>query len=163
MLAEGYGLPGRTVELIRYAAPLHDVGKVGIPDRILNKPGRHTPEEWAVMCTHAQLGADILARSQRPMLRLGSTIAGQHHERWDGKGYPNRLRADEIDVAARIVALADVFDALGSTRCYKAAWSLDDIVRHVRAERGAHFEPQLVDLLLDQLPSAVELRERFPD
>jgi response regulator RpfG family c-di-GMP phosphodiesterase len=163
MLAEGYGLAPRTVELIRYAAPLHDIGKVGIPDHILNKPGRHTPEEWEVMRTHAQLGEAILARSQQPMLKVGATIAAQHHERWDGRGYPHGYRGEEIDIAARIVALADVFDALGSERCYKSAWAVADIVAYLKRESGGHFEPRLVDLLLGRLDFALELRERYPD
>jgi response regulator RpfG family c-di-GMP phosphodiesterase len=163
MLAEDYGLAPRTVELIRFAAPLHDIGKVGIPDHILNKPGRLTTEEWNVMRSHAQLGESILASSQQPMLKVGATIAGQHHERWDGQGYPLGRRGEAIDIAARIVALADVFDALGSERCYKNAWSMTDIVAYLRRESGCHFEPKLVDLLLGRLDFAHALRERYPD
>ncbi|MDX2221053.1 MAG: DUF3369 domain-containing protein [Burkholderiales bacterium] len=163
MLAADYGLPEADVELIRHAAPLHDIGKVGIPDSILNKPDRHDPVEWAVMQTHARLGHDMLIKSDKRILQKGAIVALQHHEKWDGSGYPEGLAGEDIDVFARITALADVFDALGSERCYKTAWPIEAVREFVLAQRGVHFEPRLVDLLLARLPDYLALREKYPD
>ncbi|MEL7399946.1 MAG: HD domain-containing phosphohydrolase [Pseudomonadota bacterium] len=109
------------------------------------------------------IGHDILAKSERKILQLGAIIAGQHHERWDGSGYPQGLKGEDIHIAGRITALADVFDALGSKRCYKEAWQLDDIVSLIQAESGKHFDPTLVDLLMENIEEISALRERFPD
>ncbi len=163
MLAADYGLPESDVELIRHAAPLHDVGKVGIPDLILNKPGKHTEAEWEIMRGHARLGYEILAKSDKRILKLGAEIALQHHEKWDGTGYPAGLKGEAIHVAARITALVDVFDALGSERCYKQAWDVERVIAHVSGQSGQHFEPRLVAMLLARLPDYLALREKFPD
>ena len=163
MLARDYGLNAQEVELIRYAAPLHDVGKVGIPDVVLNKPGKHTDAEWTVMKTHTSLGFRMLNKSDKRILKRGALIALQHHEKWDGSGYPAGLSGENIDVSARITALADVFDALGSERCYKSPWETQAIVDFIERGRGTHFEPRLVELLFSRLPDYLQLREIFPD
>jgi response regulator RpfG family c-di-GMP phosphodiesterase len=163
ILASKAGMDETYAELIKHAAPLHDVGKIAIPDAILNKPGKHTPEEWQVMQTHAQVGYEILSQSDKRILQLGATIAQQHHEKWDGTGYPGGLAAEEIDIAGRIVALADVFDALGSKRCYKEAWPLEKIVALIKDESGRQFDPKLVNLLLENLDEIAALRESYPD
>jgi response regulator RpfG family c-di-GMP phosphodiesterase len=163
LLAEAYGLPEEESELIKLASPLHDVGKVGIPDSILNKPGKHTPEEWEIMQTHAMIGEEILAKSDKRILQLGSIIAGQHHEKWDGNGYPRGLKGEEIHLAGRITALADVFDALGSKRCYKDAWPIEKIIAIIKEEKGKQFEPKLVDLFVENIDALVAIREAFPD
>lgn len=163
LLAEAYGLPEQESELIKLASPLHDVGKVGIPDSILNKPGKHTPEEWEIMQTHAIIGEEILAKSDKRILQLGSIIAGQHHEKWDGNGYPRGLKGEEIHIAGRITALADVFDALGSKRCYKEAWPIEKIIAIIKEEKGKQFEPRLVELFEENIDALVAIREAFPD
>lgn len=163
LLASAYGLPEQEVELIKLASPLHDVGKVGIPDSILNKPGKHTPEEWEIMKTHAMIGEEILAKSDKRILQLGSIIAGQHHEKWDGNGYPRGLKGEDIHIAGRITALADVFDALGSKRCYKEAWPIEKIIAIIKDEKGKQFEPRLVDIFEENIDALVTIRENFPD
>ena len=163
LLARAAGLGERVAEDIMQAAPLHDVGKVGVPDRILHKPGKLDDEEWEIMQTHAELGYDILSKSPKRVLQLAAQIALQHHERWDGNGYPQRLAGEDIHVAGRIVALADVFDALVSRRCYKANWTMEDAYGYVQAERGKHFDPQLVDALLAQREQVLDLYRRLPD
>lgn len=163
MLATYYGVPAKYAEQLKMASPLHDVGKIGIPDRILNKPAKLDKEEWQVMQTHAQLGFDILSQSQNEILQLGAVIAQQHHERWDGKGYPAGLEGEDIDIAGRITALADVFDALASERCYKPAWPLDKVLALLKEERGKQFEPKLVDILLEHVDEFIAIRDAFPD
>ncbi len=163
LLAIAYGLTEEEAKLIKLASPLHDVGKVGIPDSILNKPGKHTSEEWGIMQTHALIGEEILAKSDKRILQLGSIIAGQHHEKWNGKGYPRGLKGEEIHIAGRITALADVFDALGSKRCYKDAWPVADIIAVIKEERGEQFDPTLVDLFEENIDALVAIREKFPD
>lgn len=157
------GLSEEVAELIRLASPLHDVGKIGIPDRILKKPGKLDKDEWEIMQTHAQLGADILSRSNNEVIEMASIIASQHHERWDGNGYPNKLKGEEIHIAGRITAIADVFDALGSKRCYKEAWPLDDIMEEIDKNKGTQFDPALVDILHKNLDIFVAIRDAYPD
>ncbi len=163
LLAQKYGLPKQEAELIKLASPLHDVGKVGIPDHILNKPGRHDVDERAIMQTHPSIGYEMLRKSDNPILQLGANISHEHHERWDGEGYPRQLAGKNIHVAGRITAVADVFDALGSARSYKGPWNEEEIVEYFKQERGKRFEPKLVELLLDDLPSFFDVRRRFPD
>ncbi len=163
MLARLYGLPDRQVLLIKNASPLHDIGKVAIPDAILHKPGKLNAEEWALMQKHAQFGLDILQRSSRPLMKLGAEIAMSHHERWDGTGYPSGLAGTAIPVSGRITALADVFDSLGSRLSYKEPWSEDKVVAAIRDGRGLQFEPALVDLLLANLQAFTALRHEYPD
>lgn len=162
-LAELVGLPQHEIDLIRDASPLHDIGKVAIPDAILHKPGRLTKEEWLVMQTHVSEGVAILGQSRREIMRMGATIAGNHHERWDGNGYPQKLQGEQIPMAGRITALADVFDALGSLRSYKQPWSNEDIFELIKTERGRHFDPQLVDLFLENFSDFLAISLRYPD
>lgn len=148
-LAVYYGLPKAEAERIRLAAPMHDLGKVGIPDAVLNKPGRFTDEEFATMKSHAVRGEEILQKSKRDLLRFAATLAGAHHERWDGTGYPRGLKGEEIPLAGRICAVADVLDALASPRCYKPAWPEDKVREEFQKQRGKQFQPELVDVLLE--------------
>jgi putative two-component system response regulator len=147
-LALAAGFNAHEAETLRHASTLHDVGKIGIPDRVLLKPGRLDAEEWAIMQTHAAIGAAMLSGSPSPLVQLGEEIARTHHERWDGSGYPNGLRGEEIPVVGRIVAICDVFDALRSKRPYKEAWTLQQALDELRAQRGRHFDPDLVDLFV---------------
>ena len=147
LIAKKIGLPEVQVTLIRRAAPLHDVGKIGVPDAILLKLGKLSPEEFAVVKTHTAIGARILSGSRFPILRLAEEIAFSHHERWDGSGYAGNAR-DSIPLAGRIVAVADVFDALIQQRPYKDAWPVDQAVAEVERQRGQHFDPSLVDAFL---------------
>ena len=147
------------VELLRAAAPMHDVGKIGTPDEILRKPGLLTDEERKEMERHTLIGHEILANSESELLRIAATIALTHHERYDGGGYPQGLVGEEIPLEGRITAVADVFDALLSDRCYRPALSVDEAVTAIREGRGTHFDPQVVDALLDHLDEALSLRE----
>jgi len=162
-LAMGYGLSKREAELIRLAAPLHDVGKVGIPDAILNKPGPLTDEEWIIMQQHAEKGHLILKDSNRDIVNTGAIIALSHHERWDGSGYPKGLKGDDIPIAGRIVALADVFDALRHKRCYKEPWSLDDVVKEINAQQGKQFDPKLIEVFNQHVKEIEDVLVRYPD
>jgi response regulator RpfG family c-di-GMP phosphodiesterase len=146
------GMPAEEAELLRHASAMHDVGKIGVPDRVLLKPGRFSPEERAVMETHTKIGASILAGSSAPLLRLAEEVALTHHERWDGSGYPKGLAGEEIPLAGRICAICDVFDALLSSRPYKRPWTLDEALTEIRDQRGRHFDPDLVDAFLTIAP-----------
>jgi response regulator RpfG family c-di-GMP phosphodiesterase len=148
---------------LRFAAPLHDIGKIAVPDVVLNKPGPHTEAEATIMRTHAERGAQLLAQSRLPLIRLAAEIARTHHENWDGSGYPNGLSATQIPVSGRITALADVYDALGSRRCYKHAWAADEVLEFIKRESGRKFEPRLVDILVEKLDKAEEIRQMMPD
>ncbi|WP_013500356.1 HD-GYP domain-containing protein [Rhodopseudomonas palustris] len=157
MIAEGLGLPDRLCRDIYLAAPLHDVGKVATPDDILLKPGRLTPDEIAMMQTHTTVGGSILAGSRCELIQLAADIAIAHHERWDGTGYPNRLKGEAIPVAARIVAVADVFDALATKRPYKEAMPLPVARKHLEDGRGQHFDPACVDAFLARWDQVVAI------
>lgn len=163
LLAKFYGVDKETCELIRKASPMHDIGKVAIPDNILNKPGALTIEERGVIQTHTQKGYDILKGSTRSILQMAAIIAYQHHEKWDGTGYPQGLKGDEIHVAGRICAVADVFDALGNDRVYKAAWPLEQILDYFKEERGKSFEPKLIDLFFQNLDAFLAIRDKIQD
>ena len=163
LLAKLYGLQEDEADTLLIAAALHDAGKIAIPDAILNKPGRLSPEERVVMETHAEIGGQMFAGKEIPVLKSAMIIADQHHERWDGLGYPNKLKGEAIHIYGRITALADVFDALGSHRCYKKAWPLEDVLQALRDERGRHFEPALVDLFLNNLDQFLIIRDRLQD
>lgn len=163
ILSLGIGMSEREAEIIEIASPLHDFGKIGIPDAILNKPGQLNEEEWEIMKTHASIGETLLSNSKREILHAASIIAGQHHEHWDGNGYPRGLKAEEIHIYGRIGAIADVFDALGTKRCYKDAWPLDKIIEFFKMQRGKQFDPVLVDWVLTNIDQMAEVRERFPD
>ncbi len=163
ILALAYGMPIEEAELLHLASPMHDIGKVAIPDSILNKPARFTPDEFEIMKTHTQLGYDMLKYSKRPILNTASIVAYQHHERWDGKGYPQGLKAEKTHIYGRITALADVFDALGSTRCYKDAWEDEKIFKLFKEERGAQFDPKLIDIFFENLDKFLTIRDKFSD
>ena len=157
------GLDATLCDQLRYAAPLHDIGKIGIPDAILAKPGAHTPEEATIMRTHAELGAKLLGDSRRPVLRLAAEIARNHHENWDGSGYPAGLVGEAIPIAGRITAVADVFDALGSRRCYKEPWPAERIRAFMLEQRGRKFDPHLIDRLFAHWDEALAVRASLPD
>lgn len=163
LLANLLGLDERDVLMIKHASPLHDIGKVAIPDSILHKPGKLDDAEWAVMKKHVDYGVSILQGSKRDLMRMGAVIAGNHHEHWNGQGYPQGLAGEDIPLAGRIVALADVFDALGSRRSYKEPWPDERIKELLVSERGKQFDPQLIDLLLGHYEDFRRIRERFPD
>ena len=158
-----YGLSEEDAKLLKQASPMHDIGKVAIPDDILNKPAKLTDNEMQIMKTHSQLGFDMLHGSSRPLLNTAAIIAHEHHEKWDGSGYPQGLTALEIHVYGRITAIADVFDALGSDRCYKKAWDDERIFEFFKAQRGKHFEPKLVDIFFDNLDEFLAIRNNLVD
>jgi response regulator RpfG family c-di-GMP phosphodiesterase len=161
LLALHYGLSQEESEMLKQASPMHDIGKVAIPDAILNKPGRFTPEEREIMNTHAKLGYDMLKYSNRDLLKMAAIVAYEHHEKYDGTGYPQGLKGEDIHIYGRITALADVFDALGSDRVYKKAWKDEKIFNLIKQERGKQFEPKLVDIFFDNLDQFLEIRDKF--
>lgn len=163
ILSQGYGLSPEEVEIITAAAPMHDVGKIAIPDAILSKSGQLTDDEREQMKRHTTVGKEILGSSQRPLLRAASIIAHEHHERWDGKGYPQGIAGNDISLSGRIVSLCDVFDALYTKRVYKEAWPLERVVELFRAESGKAFEPHLVDIFFEKLDDILVVTERFAD
>ncbi|MGA1931320.1 DUF3369 domain-containing protein [Arcobacter sp. YIC-464] len=150
-LAIRYGLSEEEASLIRNASPMHDVGKIGIPDSILLKPGKLDDNEMKIMKEHAKIGRDILAHSKKDVLKAASIIAYEHHEKWDGSGYPNALKGEQIHIYGRITALADVFDALLHKRCYKEPWSLKDTMDLIKDQKGKHFDPKLVEILFNNI------------
>ncbi|HEY1090582.1 MAG TPA: HD domain-containing phosphohydrolase [Burkholderiaceae bacterium] len=158
-LAAGYGEDA--ADELLHAAPMHDVGKLGIPDAILQKPGKLSEAEWAVMRRHPEIGAEILGEHESGLLKMARSIALAHHEKWDGSGYPAGLAGEQIPEEARIVAIADVFDALTSVRPYKPAWPVEEAVAHLREQSGRHLDPRLVALFIEQMPAILEVRERF--
>ena len=161
ILALAYGMNEQHAELLKQAAPMHDIGKIGIPDAILLKPGKLTAEEFEHMKQHAKIGAKILANSSSPLLQLAYILAMEHHEKWDGSGYPNGLKGEEISIEGRIVAIADVFDALTSKRPYKQAWSVDEAISHMREQAGKHFDPQLIALFEGQLDAVLAVYSTY--
>jgi len=163
LLAKLYGLSEYHSEIIKLASPLHDIGKISIPDNILNKPGKLDDKEWEIMQTHAKVGYEILHNSSNEILKCGAIIAYHHHEKWDGSGYPQGLEGEQIDIVGRITALADVFDALGSDRCYKPAWPLENVISLIQSEKGKHFDPKLVDLFINNLDEFIFIRDSYPD
>ncbi|MBI5245685.1 MAG: GAF domain-containing protein [Elusimicrobia bacterium] len=159
ILAQGMGLSFLEAEDIRYAAPLHDIGKVAIPDSILRKPAKLTPEEFDEMKKHTVYGAKMLANAESRLLRLAAKIAVGHHEFYDGTGYPYALKGDAISLEARIVTVADVFDALSSKRVYKGEWTVDDAVAYIKERSGKQFDPKVVAVLIEKLPEILEARD----
>lgn len=150
-------------EILLNASPMHDIGKIGIPDRILLKPGKLDAEEWRIMQTHARIGADLLDGHDAPLLNMARDIALTHHEKWDGSGYPEGLCGEEIPLVGRIVALADVFDALTSKRPYKEAWPVEQALDYIQAQRGAHFDPYLTDTFMDSVEGIREICYQFAE
>jgi putative two-component system response regulator len=161
ILALAAGFSENEAEDLLHAAPMHDVGKIGIPDAVLQKPGPLDEREWEIMKRHPLIGAEILGIHQSGLLAMAQRIALAHHEKWDGSGYPNGLAGEGIPIEARIIAIADVFDALTSVRPYKSAWSVEQAVEHLRAQAGRHFDPALVELFIAELPAILEVRGRF--
>ncbi|WP_305908332.1 HD domain-containing phosphohydrolase [Methylomarinum sp. Ch1-1] len=163
LLAEAIGWDEAQCDLILNASPMHDIGKIGIPDAILLKPGKFEPEEWEIMKSHAEIGAKLLDGDDSELLRMARDIALTHHEKWDGSGYPNGLVGEEIPQAGRIAALADVFDALTSQRPYKKAWSVEAALSFILDNRGLHFDPALTDVFAEQLPAIVAIKQRYAE
>lgn len=163
LLARESGWDDAQCDLMLNASPMHDVGKIGIPDAILLKPGPFEPEEWEIMKTHATIGAHLLAGDDSELLSMAREIARTHHEKWDGSGYPEGLAGEAIPMAGRIAAVADVFDALTSRRPYKEPWSVEAAVDLIRTSSGSHFDPDLVGIFLRELPRILAIREQFRD
>ncbi len=163
LLAMKRGLGSDFSELMLHASAMHDVGKIGIPDSILLKSKKLSPEEWQVMQQHPRIGARIIGDHSSKLISLAREIALYHHEKWDGSGYPHGISGNEIPVSARIAAISDVFDALSSERPYKRAWPIEDIIETLRAESGQHFEPIMVELFLENLPEITEIKDRYRD
>ncbi len=163
LLALFYGLSKDEAEKLKMASPMHDIGKVAIPDAILNAPRKLDLDEWKIMQTHAELGYKMLKHSSKPILQAAAIVANEHHEKFDGSGYPNAVVGEDIHIYGRITAVADVFDALGSERVYKKAWELENIIELFKDERGKHFDPKLVDLFLSNLDAFVTIRDKFKD
>ena len=163
LLALYYGLDEKEAEMLKQASPMHDIGKVAIPDAILNKPGRFDEAEREIMNTHASLGYEMLKHSNRPLLKMAAIVANEHHEKWDGSGYPNGLSGENIHIYGRITALADVFDALGSDRIYKQAWNDEKIFNLFKEEKAKHFDPKLIDIFFEHLDEFLKIRETFKD
>ena len=163
VLAEAAGLSSQDCELLLNASPMHDIGKIGIPDHILLKPGPLDPHEWDLMKTHSTIGAEILSGDDSELLAMARSIALNHHEKWDGSGYPGGLQGEQIPLVGRIVALADVFDALTSVRHYKEAWTVDAALDYISSNRGRHFDPQLVDVFQAQCGKILAIKEQFAE
>lgn len=163
LLAQLAGLDSEQANLLKLASPMHDIGKVAIPDHVLLKPGKLDAEEWEIMKTHASIGHDLLKHSSRPILKAAAIVAGQHHEKWNGSGYPQGLQGEQIHIYGRITALADVYDALASDRVYKKAWPLEEVIQLISDERGQHFDPQLVDLFLANQQQFNKIRLQYND
>lgn len=163
-LAEFAGLNEQECEILRHAAALHDVGKIGIPDSILLKPGKLEPAEIQVMQTHTIIGSNILSESEEyPVIKAGQIVSLQHHEKWDGSGYPNRLSGENIHIFGRIVMIADVFDALTSERPYKKAFSNDKAIQIMKEGRGSFFDPNLLDIFINNLDNFLHIKEKYND
>lgn len=163
LLALKAGLEEREADIIEAASPMHDIGKVAIPDEVLLKPGSFEPHEWEIMKTHSEIGHRVLSGSERELLKAAAIIAHEHHEKYDGSGYPRGIKWEEIHFYGRIVAIADVFDALGSDRVYKKGWELEKILEFFKEQKGRFFDPKLVDLFLENLDAFLEIRERYKD
>nr|WP_275900941.1 HD domain-containing phosphohydrolase [Paenibacillus periandrae] len=163
ILAKQLGMSHEEAELLKIASPMHDIGKVAIPDSVLKKPGKLTDEEFDIMKAHTNIGYGLLKNSTRRILKTAAIVAHQHHEKWNGRGYPQGIQGEEIHIYGRITAIADVFDALGSERVYKQAWELDRILNLFKEERGQHFDPMVVDAFMAQLPEILKVRELYSD
>jgi len=160
-LATMLGQPASFSRMLGRVAPMHDIGKIGIPDNVLKKPGRYDADDRAIMDLHPAMGAKILGRSRIPLFQLAAEVALGHHERWDGSGYPAQLAGEAIPLSARIVAVVDFFDAVTMDRCYRKAFSDEEALRMLREQRGAAFDPQIVDVFLANAPALMALRDRI--
>lgn len=163
LLGKKIGISGEELEILFQASPMHDVGKIGIPDKILLKPGKFEPDEWAIMQTHCEIGANILNRNSSPLMISAKEIALSHHEKWDGSGYPNNLTGNDIPINARIVILADIFDALTIERPYKKPWTLEKTIEYIMAESGNFFDPDIVKAFSDVQSDFIDVMQRFKD
>ncbi len=163
LLAIAAGLGEDIAEQILDASPMHDVGKIGIPDHILLKPGKLTPEEFDIMKTHVNIGGDIIGTHKAPIMQMAHSIAMSHHEKWDGSGYPTGLKGEDIPIEGRIAAICDVFDALTSERPYKKAWDIEKAIGLINEQSGIHFDPNLVDLFNKILPDILQIRDTYAD
>ena len=163
LLALKYGLDQTQADLLRIASPMHDVGKVGIPDAVLMKPGKLDPSEVEIIQRHTQIGHEILKNSKREIMEAAEIAASQHHERWDGKGYPKGSKGEEIHIFGRITALTDVFDALLHKRVYKEAWKLQKVLHYIQDQRAKHFDPRLVDIFMENIDEILVINQKFPD
>ena len=163
VLAQKCGINEEDRELLRMAVPMHDAGKIGVPEVILNKPGTLTKNEFLLVQTHSQTGFDILKKSEKKIMQTAAIIALQHHEKWDGTGYPDNLSGTDIHIFGRIAAVADVFDALSHKRCYKEKWKIDKIIDLFKSESGKHFDPELVEILLSSIDEFQEINRKLPD
>ena len=162
-LARHLGLDEGFIRLIKHATPMHDIGKIAIPEHILHKPAKLDAQEWLTMQTHAQAGYDLLSHSKRALLQVGARIALFHHEKWDGSGYPSGLAGEDIPIEGRIMAIADVIDALAARRVYKEPWSAERILALLEQERGQHFDPTICDVAIKHFNEIMALRDAFPD
>ena len=163
LLAEAIGWDEERCKLLELAAPMHDTGKIGIPDSVLKKPGKLDADEWLIMKTHTGIGHGILKQSKAPLFQLAAEVALNHHEKWDGSGYPNGLLADEIPESARIVAVADVYDALSMKRPYKEPWPLEKILDFFNESAGSHFDSRMIETFLDIMPRVLEIRAQWDE
>lgn len=163
LLALAVGVSETEAEMVLNASPMHDIGKIGIPDNVLLKKGKLEPDEWKIMQTHVDIGVEILSGSSSALMDMAAEIAQNHHEKWDGSGYPHALAGEDIPLTGRIVAVADVFDALTTERPYKKAWPVNEAVEFLKEQSGKHFEPRLVDAFLEILPDILAIREQYSE
>lgn len=163
IIALAYGFDEARADLLLHTAPMHDVGKIGIPDYIMLKPAKLTDEEFAIMKTHPEIGVEILGEDDSELISLAKVVALTHHEKWDGSGYPRGLKGDDIPIEGRIVAVADVFDALTSKRPYKDEWSIEKTLAFFHEQSGKHFEPKLVELLEQELDKILVIKQQYQD
>lgn len=163
VIAKAYGWSEEQCDLLLNASPMHDIGKIGIPDGILLKPGQFESHEWEIMKTHSSIGAELLADDSTPLMKMAYDIALTHHEKWDGSGYPNGLKGAQIPESGRICAIADVFDALTSVRPYKRAWSIEKAIDFIKESRGTQFDSNLVDSFLHELPKIIKIRLKYSE
>ncbi|GAL33761.1 response regulator [Vibrio maritimus] len=162
-IAKKLGLSEKHVEIIKHSAPMHDLGKIGVPERILHKPGALDDEEWSVMKTHPEIGHKLLSKLNYGIPQMGAMVSLSHHEKWNGSGYPNGTKGSEIPLEGRLMAIADVVDALGSTRSYKKAWKNEDIVTLIQEQKGHHFDPKIADIVIKHFDEIMEIRKQYPD
>lgn len=163
LLGLAAGMSEVEAEMLLNASPMHDIGKIGIPDSVLLKPGKLDPEQWKIMQTHVDIGVEILSGSDSALMDMASEVAQNHHEKWDGSGYPRALAGEDIPLTGRVVALADVFDALTTERPYKNAWPIDETIEFLKEQSGKHFEPRLVELFIEILPNILAIREQYAE
>ncbi|PCK09333.1 MAG: two-component system response regulator [Alteromonadaceae bacterium] len=163
LIAEALSPDKQWSDLVFHASPMHDIGKIGIPDRILLKPAKLDENEWKIMKQHPEIGADIIGEHCSKILQMSKEIALTHHEKWDGSGYPNQLQGEDIPLTGRVVAIADVFDALTSQRPYKKAWPVEDAIQYIEENSGKHFDPSLVPLFREAMPEILDIKEMYEE